>query len=417
MKKLLFILAFFFSFLNVNAQKEKLDQLFEKYQETEGVTSIKIAKPMFSMLNKLNINDSELDQIKPLLSKINGLKILVVEKPDTKSATDGKQNGIFQNLQADISNSIKNMKYEELMTVNNKDNKIKFLSSDATNGILENLLLSINSEDNTVLMMLDGKISMDDVNKLINETQMYAMGGSGGNNSSTSSGSASEEVRKVASFSGIQVSSDINVSFTQDAKQKVVVDSDRPEFVKTEVVGDILKIYVDNNNNRNLKFKKLSVTVSAPELSKIAVNSGASFNTLNTVKSDYFQIAATSGANLKADLDTKGKVELSTTSGANVRLNVNADELEMNATSGSSATLYGKIRETTFDVSSAATVNAQDLETQKSKINASSAANIKVNATENINVTGTSGASVRYRSNNNVKRNAALTGGASMKPL
>ena len=417
MKKLLFILAFFFSFLNVNAQKEKLDQLFEKYQETEGVTSIKIAKPMFSMLNNLNINDSELDQIKPLLSKINGLKILIVEKPDTKSATDGKQNGIFQNLQADISNSIKNMKYEELMTVNNKDNKIKFLSSDATNGILENLLLSINSEDNTVLMMLDGKISMDDVNKLINETQMYAMGGSGGNNSSTSFGSASEEVRKVASFSGIQVSSGINVSFTQEAQQKVVVDSDRPEFVKTEVVGDILKIYIDNNNNRNLKFKKLSVTVSAPELSKIAVNSGANFNTLNTVKSDYFQIAATSGANLKADLDTKGKVELSTTSGSNVRLNVNADELEMSATSGSSATLYGKIRATTFDVSSAATVNAQDLETQKSKINASSAANIKVNATENINVTGTSGASVRYRSNNNVKRNAALTGGASMKPL
>ena len=418
MKKLLLIFALTFSyFFQINAQKEKLDQLFEKYQETEGVTSIKIAKPMFSMLNNLNINDSELDQIKPLLSKINGLKILIVEKPDTKSATDGKQNGIFQNLQADISNSIKNMKYEELMTVNNKDNKIKFLSSDATNGILENLLLSINSEDNTVLMMLDGKISMDDVNKLINETQMYAMGGSGGNNSSTSFGSASEEVRKVGSFSGIQVSSGINVSFTQDAKQKVVVDSDRPEFVKTEVVGDILKIYVDNNNNRNLKFKKLSVTVSAPELSKIAVNSGANFNTLNTVKSDYFQIAATSGANLKADLDTKGKVELSTTSGSNVRLNVNADELEMSATSGSSATLYGKIRATTFDVSSAATVNAQDLETQKSKINASSAANIKVNATENINVTGTSGASVRYRSNNNVKRNAALTGGASMKPL
>ena len=420
MKNLIFILAFFFSFLNVNAQKDKLDQLFDKYQESEGVTSIKIAKPMFNMLNKLNINDSELEQIKPLLSKINGLRILIVEKPTAANNT-GSQNklnlGNFQSLQSDINNSIKNMKYEELMTVNSKDNKIKFLSSDATNGILDNLLLNISSEGNTVLMMLDGKISMDDVNKLINETQIYGMGGSEGNTTSASSGSAREEVRKVASFSGIQVSSGINVSFTQEAQQKVVVDSDRPEFVKTEVVGDILKIYIDNNNNRNLKFKKLSVTVSAPELSKIAVNSGANFNTLNTIKSDYFQIAATSGANLKADLDTKGKVELSTTSGSNVRLNVNADELEMSATSGSSATLYGKIKETTFDVSSAATVNAQDLETQKSQINASSAANIKVNATENINVTGTSGASVRYRSNNNVKRNASLSGGASMKPL
>ena len=421
MKKLLLIFALTFSyFIQINAQKDKLDQLFDKYQESEGVTSIKIAKPMFNMLNKLNINDSELEQIKPLLSKINGLRILIVEKPTVANNTVSQNKinlGNFQSLQSDINNSIKNMKYEELMTVNSKDNKIKFLSSDATNGILDNLLLNISSEGNTVLMMLDGKISMDDVNKLINETQIYGMGGSEGNTTSASSGSAREEVRKVASFSGIQVSSGINVSFTQEAQQKVVVDSDRPEFVKTEVVGDILKIYIDNNNNRNLKFKKLSVTVSAPELSKIAVNSGANFNTLNTVKSDYFQIAATSGANLKADLDTKGKVELSTTSGSNVRLNVNADELEMSATSGSSATLYGKIRATTFDVSSAATVNAQDLETQKSKINASSAANIKVNATENINVTGTSGASVRYRSNNNVKRDAALTGGASMKPL
>ena len=181
MKKLLLIFALTFSyFIQINAQKDKLDQLFDKYQESEGVTSIKIAKPMFNMLNKLNINDSELEQIKPLLSKINGLRILIVEKPTAANNT-GSQNkinlGNFQSLQSDINNSIKNMKYEELMTVNSKDNKIKFLSSDATNGILDNLLLNISSEGNTVLMMLDGKISMDDVNKLINETQIYGMGG------------------------------------------------------------------------------------------------------------------------------------------------------------------------------------------------------------------------------------------------
>ena len=44
MQKLLLIFALLFSyFAQVNAQKDKLDQLFEKYQETEGVTSIKIA--------------------------------------------------------------------------------------------------------------------------------------------------------------------------------------------------------------------------------------------------------------------------------------------------------------------------------------------------------------------------------------
>lgn len=409
MKKTILIFAFLFAFLNINAQKEKLDQLFEKYQETEGVTSIKIAKPMFNMLNKLNINDSELDQIKPLLSKINGLKILVVEKPDTQKTDDNKQTGTFQKLQADISNSLKNLKYEELMTVNSKDNKIKFLSSDATNGILDNLLLSINSEDNTVLMMLDGKISMDDVNNLVNEVQTTS------STSGVITKSAAAQERNVGKFSGIQVSSGINVSFTQDTRQKVTVDSDRPELIKTEVVGGILKIYVENNHNA--KFKKLNVTVFAPKLNKIAVNSGASFNSLNTIQSDYFQVAVTSGANLKADLETKGKIELSTTSGSSARLNMHADELEMSATSGASATLYGKTNVATFDATSAAMINAQDLVSQRSKINASSGASVKVNATESINVTGTSGASVRYRANASVQRNASLTGGASLKPL
>src|SRR5690606_13204232 len=129
MKKLLLIFAFTLScFAQINAQKEKLDQLFEKYQETDGVTSIKIAKPMFNMLNKLNIADEELSQIKPLLSKINGLKILILEKPEKTS--DQRQMNLFQKLQNDISISLKNMKYEELITVNSRDNKIKFLSSD-----------------------------------------------------------------------------------------------------------------------------------------------------------------------------------------------------------------------------------------------------------------------------------------------
>ena len=159
MNKLLIIFALFFShFFHINAQKEKLDQLFEQYQESEGVTSIKISKPMFNMLNKLNIDDSELSQIKPLLNKINGLKILIVEKPESSANLGSEEQrlvNISKKLQTDIAASIKNMKYEELMSVNSKDNKIKFLSSDAANGILDNLLLSINSDGNQVLMMLD----------------------------------------------------------------------------------------------------------------------------------------------------------------------------------------------------------------------------------------------------------------------
>ena len=67
--------------------------------------------------------------------------------------------------------TLKNLHYEELMTVNSKDNKIKFLAANTTSDILDNLLLTINGEDSNVLMMLDGKISMNDVSNLVNDVQ------------------------------------------------------------------------------------------------------------------------------------------------------------------------------------------------------------------------------------------------------
>ncbi len=37
---------------------------------------------MFRLLNNINIDDSDMDKIKPLISKMNGLKILTMEKPE-----------------------------------------------------------------------------------------------------------------------------------------------------------------------------------------------------------------------------------------------------------------------------------------------------------------------------------------------
>lgn len=421
MKKIFIILALTFSwFTNVSAQREKLYSLFDKYQETEGVTSIKIAKPMFSMLSKLDIKDAELDNIKPVLDKIQGLRILVIEKPESDSINKNVSKAMlnFNSLQKDISSSLKNLNYNELMTVNSKDAKVKFLAADAANGVLDNLLLSVNSEGNQVLMMLDGKISMDDVNKLANETQTPTRTTPKNSTATGSSSSAvTEEQRNVGRFSGIKVSSGIKLSFTQGNNQsvKVITDSDKMEYVKTELQGDILNVYADAPKGKNLNFKMIQVKITAPELSKIAVSSGASFTTENTVNSSFFQIAVSSGSHISADLNTKGKVELSTTSGSNAKLNMNAKTLEMSATSGSNANLAGAIDETSFQVSSASSVNAQDLISKNSTVSASSAADLKVNVSGNLTVSGKSGATVRYRDHATVRRNAALSSGATLK--
>lgn len=418
MKKLLLIFALFFShFFQINAQKDNLNKLFEKYQEAEGVTSIKISKPMFSMLNKLNIDDAELGQIKPLLNKINGLRILIVEKPKVSAKPeDIKLQNQFLKLQGDITSSLKNMKYEELITVNSKDNKIKFLSADATNGILDDLLLSINSAGNTMLLMLDGKISMDDVNNLVNEAQKTTRIDNVITENISSNGAT--QVRNVGPFSGISVSGGIKVNFTQGKNQSVVVDtdSDKQKYVMTEVKNGILMISVDYKKNVN--FKKLLVTVEAPELNSAKISSGSLFTTLNTINANDFAIQVSSGANLNADLNVKNTTNLDISSGSSVTLDVNTKNFEFEGSSGSSATIRGNAENTIFKTSSASSCNAQSLVSKNGTATASSGSTIKMNVTENLTGAASSGASIRYAGNpRNVSKDAKISSGGTIKPI
>ena len=139
------------------AQVSKLDKIFDQYQEAKGVTSIKIGKPMFNMINKLNIGEEEMGQIKPLLTKINSIKMLVVEDNDSLR------------IQDEVKQAFSNIQYEELMAIHSDGSRIKFLAESTSGDILSNLLLDISADGSTIFMILDGKISYDDINKLVNE--------------------------------------------------------------------------------------------------------------------------------------------------------------------------------------------------------------------------------------------------------
>ncbi|WP_099371865.1 DUF4252 domain-containing protein [Sphingobacterium sp. 1.A.5] len=154
MKTFMLIISLFVASM-AQAQISKLDQIFEQYKEQKGVTSIKIGKPMFKMLNKMKINDADVETIKPLLSKINSIKMLVFEDAGS-------------DIQNQVSSAIGNLNYEELLVVNSDGNKIRFLAENTDGDFLSNLLLSINSEEETVFMILDGALKYDDINTLVN---------------------------------------------------------------------------------------------------------------------------------------------------------------------------------------------------------------------------------------------------------
>lgn len=163
MKNVVIILVLAFS-SSAFGQTSKLITLFEQYQKTSGITSIKIAKPMFQLLGQLNIEDNDLQKITPLVNKINSLRILIVEK-------DSSNETRFVTLQTEINNALKNLNYEELMTVNADDENIRFLAENTESNTLRNLVLSINGSDETMFMILEGEISMADVSNLISTDQ------------------------------------------------------------------------------------------------------------------------------------------------------------------------------------------------------------------------------------------------------
>lgn len=425
MKKLFIIFALAFShFFNVYGQKEKFDQLFEKYQEVEGVTSIKIAKPMFGMLSSLNIDDSQLDQIKPLLSKINGLKILITENPEKINTAEGRrvQSNLSQ-LSKDVASYVKNLNYSEIMSVNNSGAKVKFLSSEAKNGMLDDLLLSIDGgSGESIFVMLDGKLSMDDVNKIINSSDTKKNPITNTRNNITSENNSSYlngEARNVGDFSGIHVSTGVNVVFKQEnpTNVKVIADADKLQYIITKVENGTLKVYVDNKGTKNLKFKNISVNVSSPKMDNIKTSSGANFTVVNTIQENNMTIDASSGSNIHGDFKISNTADINASSGSNLRIGVNTRDITVKSSSGSSMTLGGKAVSGTIDISSGAVCNAEDLKLNSLETEATSGGNLSVSVSDRLKVRASSGGLVRYKGRPEIDSNISKTSGGTLKPI
>ncbi|ASK30879.1 hypothetical protein CEY12_12475 [Chryseobacterium sp. T16E-39] len=426
MKKILIIFALAFShFFTVYGQEDKFDKLFEKYQQVEGVTSIKIAKPMFGMLSSLNIDDSQLDQIKPLLSKINGLKILITENPENANSAGGKklQNSLSQ-INKDISSYLSHLNYNEVMSVNSKDSKIKFLSAGAKEGILDDVLLSIDSGDGgNVLVMLDGKLSMDDLNKIIKSSETKTSSITNTTRSSMTSENSTSylngEARNVGEFSGIQVSTGINLIYKQESPTsvKVIADADKLQYVITKVENGILKVYVDNKGERNIRFKNLSVNVSSPRMRSIKASSGASFIAVNPVKENSMDIDASSGAAVKGKFNVSSTTDVSSTSGASVKVSVNTSAIVVKASSGSDTIIEGQATSGVIDISSGASCKAENLKLNELEVESTSGASLSVNVTDRLKVKASSGGSVKYKGNPQIDSNISKMSGGSLKAI
>ena len=231
--------------------------------------------------------------------------------------------------------------------------------------------------------------------------------------------SITNENRNVGQFSGVNVATGVVLNFKQESpvSVNVVADADKLQYIVTRVENGILNVYIDDKGQKNLKFKNISVNVSAPNLEQIKTTSGAVFNSINAINEAKMNVEVSSGAVVNADLNIKEQGSITVTSGAVINSRLKANELIMKLTSGSTANLNGNVGFGKLEVSSGATGNTGNLSFKKVEIHATSGASVSCDVEEELVAKASSGGSIKYKGNPKINSDISKISGGSLKSI
>lgn len=154
MKKSLIIIGIIFTSIVAQAQDDAISRFFAKYQDDDDFTQVNITSRMFGLFTDMEVNDEEDQEVLDAISKINGLKILVKD-----NARDGKA------LYKEAFSKLPKGEFDELMSIKDGDQDMKFMIKEKGNIISE--LLMIGGGDNEFyIMSIVGDIDLKQISKL-----------------------------------------------------------------------------------------------------------------------------------------------------------------------------------------------------------------------------------------------------------
>ena len=204
-------------------------------------------------------------------------------------------------------------------------------------------------------------------------------------------GNVVEETRDVSGFTGVEVSTGIDVYLTQGNEFEVVVEADEnlQEVILTEVKGDNLVVRTDHVNIRSAKSKKVHVTL--PELTELKISSAG-----DCVGQTPFQCR---------------DLRISISSAGDLTLEVEADRIDLDISSSGDARISGTASVVDASLSSAGDLHAFDLVAGKVDVNVSSGGDARVHATEEIDMTASSAGNIYYMGDAKVAHSSSSSAG------
>jgi len=153
MKKIFFISVALFLTSLIQAQTNPIDEMFDKYSEKEGFTTVYISSKMFSLFAGKETKGGDADN---MIRKLKSIRILTVE--------DSTLN-INLNFYKELSKKLDLSVYEELMVVKEGSDITKFLIRQNGDIISELLVITGGPGDNT-LISIKGDLDMKTISDI-----------------------------------------------------------------------------------------------------------------------------------------------------------------------------------------------------------------------------------------------------------
>lgn len=153
MKRLIIIYFFLFLAVAGRAQSNPVDDLFNKYSEKEGFTTVYISSKMFGMFKSQDTVDKELND---MMARLKSIRILAVE-----DSSLNKNINFYNELSKKLDFSV----YVELMVVKEGNDVTKFLIRESGNTISELLVISGGLGGNT-LISIRGDLDLKSISGL-----------------------------------------------------------------------------------------------------------------------------------------------------------------------------------------------------------------------------------------------------------
>jgi hypothetical protein len=195
---------------------------------------------------------------------------------------------------------------------------------------------------------------------------------------------ADTDRRSVEEFTEVAVSSGIRLDIRQGADFLVEVEADDTDDIVTEVVGDTLRIYRDTGWNWYsfgligffMDDGELKASVTLPRLTRIRSSGGA----------DVRGEGSFTGENL----------ELRSSGGSNITLDLNYETLDARGSGGSRMHLSGTANHGILTSSGGSRQNNEDLAIKDAELRSSGGSTLNVGVVEELQARASGGSDIRY---------------------